>query len=390
LSEHRPDRKQLASSVLENEARFRALFENSLDGVLLTTPEGGILSVNPEAQRILGYTEEELQTLGRKGVVDTNDSRLASALAQRECTGRFKGELTLIRKDGSRIPAEISSMIFLDNDGRRMTSMVMRDLSERKRMEKEVQERRAELESLQKQQVAAETAAAFAHELNQPLSAIASYSAAALMLLDAASPDLKRIRDAVEKTEKQALRAGNSIRELLAILNLTKLETQSFELGQEITNILAIAKDEYKLQCSVAVKLETQFSLVQANCVHIRKVLLNLFQNSIEAMDEAGVTAPEIIITVQARNDQNVAMVTIKDNGPGVRKENISRIFNPFFTTKKSGIGMGLSISRSLIEVNGGQLWIDPTQGRGAIFHLTLPMNPSGKHCTEPSTVGIS
>jgi len=135
LDETMAHRAEAMAALGESEARYRSLFENSLDGALLTTPDGAILTANPEAQRILGYSEEELCRIGRNGLVDLSDPRLPAALAERELTGRFRGELTLIRQDGSRFPAELASLVFKDDQGQALTSMVVRDLSSAKEAE---------------------------------------------------------------------------------------------------------------------------------------------------------------------------------------------------------------------------------------------------------------
>ncbi|MCX7156507.1 MAG: PAS domain S-box protein [Rhodocyclales bacterium] len=132
------ERKRTELALRENEARYRSLVENNMDGVLLTTPDGDILAANPEAQRIFGYTEDELRKIGRQGMVDATDLRLAAALAEREQTGRFRGELTMIRKDGVRFPAELSSLVFKDENGRTMTSMIVRDITERTAAEEQL------------------------------------------------------------------------------------------------------------------------------------------------------------------------------------------------------------------------------------------------------------
>ena len=128
-------REQAEAALYEREVQYRSLFENSMDGVLLTTPEGGILAANPEAQRMLGYTEDELRAIGRAAVVDASDPHLAEALAERERTGRLRIELRLIRKSGANFSAELSSLVYKDREGRAMTSMVIRDITERKRTE---------------------------------------------------------------------------------------------------------------------------------------------------------------------------------------------------------------------------------------------------------------
>jgi PAS domain S-box-containing protein len=134
----RKDRDRIDAELREREAQYRSLVENNMDGVLLTTPAGAILAANAVAQRILGYSEEELRRIGRKGLADETDPRLALALAERKKTGSFRGELTLIRKDGVKLPSEISSLVFTDINGREMTSMIVRDISERKRAEEQL------------------------------------------------------------------------------------------------------------------------------------------------------------------------------------------------------------------------------------------------------------
>jgi signal transduction histidine kinase len=154
---------------------------------------------------------------------------------------------------------------------------------------------------------------------------------------------------------------------------MKEFPTEEFELNSEITNIVATARAEHELQFHAALQLEDRLPLIRANRVHVRKVLLNLLHNGIEAMQEAGVPQASITITVRTIADKNVAQVTIRDNGPGFKEVDVLHLFEPFFTTKDKGIGMGLTISRSLIEANGGQLWVDPQESPGATFHLTLP-----------------
>ncbi|MEW5720568.1 MAG: PAS domain S-box protein, partial [Chloroflexota bacterium] len=133
------ERERAEAELRESEARFRSVFENSIDGLLLTVPDGRVLSANPEACRIFGRTEEELRQVGRAGVVDPTDPRLSAALEERARTGKFRGELTFIRKDGTRFPGEISAAIFKDRDGLDKTSMLVRDITERKRAEERIE-----------------------------------------------------------------------------------------------------------------------------------------------------------------------------------------------------------------------------------------------------------
>jgi C4-dicarboxylate-specific signal transduction histidine kinase len=232
---------------------------------------------------------------------------------------------------------------------------------------------RNEMAELRKMQIAAQTATAIAHELNQPLLAIASYSEAALTLLKDGKPEMNTIIKAINGCERQAHRAGNTIHELLDFLSLKEVPAESFDLNKTISDVVNTARLEHELQFDFALSLEDRLPLVFANRFHIEKVLFNLLRNGIEAMHEAAVPQPAITVTVCTKIGANVAQVTIQDNGPGIKEEHLHLLFKPFFTTKPKGIGMGLAVSRSLIEANGGQLWIDPAEEAGATFHLTLP-----------------
>jgi two-component system sensor kinase FixL len=294
-----------------------------------------------------------------------------------EGNGEVNDEQRIVRPDGSVRWLLVKGKAQFAGAGEtrravRATGIVL-DITERKNMDSEILGRQKKMDELQKLQIASQTASAFAHELNQPLLAIASYSEAALLLLDAKIPDYIKIRKAVEASERQAHRAGQSIRDLLDFLSLNDFPTEAFDLNKEIHNILDSAKSEHELQFNTILHLEDRLPLIHANRIHVQKVLLNLLHNGIEVMQEVGVPLPSITVTVRTIKDESVAQVTIQDNGPGIKKEHFHRLFEPFFTTKAEGIGMGLAVSRSLIEANGGQLWVDPQEGPGATFHLTLP-----------------
>jgi len=250
------------------------------------------------------------------------------------------------------------------------------NITDRKILERESRERRAEMESLQKMHVAVQTASAVAHEINQPLLAIAAYSKAAFTMMKVNNPDYAEVSNAIEKCGKQALRAGQSIRDLMLFLNKGVFPSESFDLNKEVVEIADIAKSESSLSYTAILKLAQGLPLVLANRTHVHKVLLNLIHNGIDSMRESGVPSPAISLTISATKDNLFAQLTIEDNGVGIGKQEHHRLFEPFFTTKTHGMGMGLAISRSLIEENGGQLWFDPKESPGATFHLTLPFAP--------------
>jgi two-component system sensor kinase FixL len=316
---------------------------------------------------LTGLVPEEDQFAVREAIIEAIKGHTTSAYQVEHRVRKLNGDFMWVCSTGAVVERA--------PDGRalRMTG-TNRDITERKRLERELMERREKMAELQKVHIAGQTAAAIAHELNQPLMAIASYNKTALILLNAERPELEKVRKAIENSERQAHRAGDSIHELIRFLNMNEFPIEAFDLNKEILDVLDTAKSEHELQFHSILRLEQGLPLVLANRTHVHRVLLNLLHNGIEAMQEFGVPMPSIIVTVRTKDDLGLAQVTIRDNGPGVKEEDLHRLFEPFFTTKSKGIGMGLAISRALIEANGGQLWIDPQERPGATFHFTVPL----------------
>ncbi len=251
------------------------------------------------------------------------------------------------------------------------------DITECKQAEAEIAELRAEMELLTKSQIASQTAAAIAHEINQPLSACASYAEAALRLAQSEGLRSEPLRRALEGSTLQAQRAGEVVRELLQFFHAGPGAIEEVQLAQAIPRALALVEGNGHGGFHAVVDLAPDLRPVRANRVQIEKVIVNLLRNGVDAMRAAGVDPRQITITVRAVEDDGnraMARVTVQDCGPGVREEEIQHIFMPFCSGKPAGIGMGLAISRSLIEANGGLLWCEPATG-GGIFHFTVPFS---------------
>ena len=377
-------RKQIEQALSASEMKFRLLFENSRDGLLTTSPPSWrFSSANRAAMRMFGANGEaeftslspwelspEYQPDGALSV-EKAKQELDTALRQ----GSHFFEWTHKRLDGTTFPVEVQ-LTRIEMSGKAFIQGAIRDISERRKLEKDIQERRQEMEKLQKIQIASQTAAAIAHELNQPLTAILSYSQAAQLKLNSDHPDLQELRAAIEGLAGQSSRAGKSLRDMLLTLNISDFPVEVFDLNSEIRETLTLAKAEHELQFRSQLYLDEQRPLVLANRTHVQKALFNLLHNSIDAMQLAEISVPVLAVRVTSRLDEGVAQVTVQDNGPGIAEEMAHRLFQPFFTSKANGIGMGLVISRSLIEGNGGQLWVDPHEKPGATFHMTIPLAP--------------
>ncbi len=229
------------------------------------------------------------------------------------------------------------------------------------------------MEQLVKKQVAAQTAVAIAHELNQPLVSISAYSEAALRMLRDGTMNPEKLSRALTGAMEQSQRAGRTLHELLDFLHDGDAVSDSIDLNDVAFEAFAIAEEGGYGGFRPVFDLEQNPPPVLANRVQLQKVLVNLLHNGVESMRDAGVTTPSIIITVRTMTGRNMVQVTLQDSGPGLDAETARRVFEPFFTTKSDGLGLGLAISRALIEAHGGQLWAEPDTGGGATFHFALP-----------------
>ena len=374
------EKKHAEDNLLQAEAKYRFLVEQIPAIIYTTAPDAPnkLLYISPQIRQ-LGFLPEELlaEPEGLLKQVHPEDwTHVREAIARSyengeplRCEYRLlnrAGELRWFLNEASLVRHASGEALYLQG--------LLTDITERKRLEMKLLERRNEMNELQKMQIATQTAAAIAHELNQPLMAIASYSGAACMMLQAENPDIDEVRHALEANENQAHRASNSIRELLEFLSIKESPVEAFDLNMEIRGVIDMARSENELKFRSRLQLQMDIAPVRANSTHVQKVLLNLLHNGIEAMQEAGVSLPSATMTVRTTKKGGYAQVTIQDNGPGIRNEDFQRLFEPFFTTKGKGMGIGLAVSRSLIETNGGQLWVDPEQSPGAAFHFTLPL----------------
>lgn len=291
--------------------------------------------------------------------------------------GEFNAEYRIINPINGIVSWIASTgRVYFENGCAHRLVGVVRDVTEQKNLQEKLQVQRDETKNLFKQQVAARTASAIAHELNQPLAAISAYSEVVLHALhkDTFNPD--KLKKVLESCVEQVQRAGRSLHELLVFLEKNDFITERLNLNDIVKEALNIVCNDGYGGFHPVLHLEKNLQFVQGNRTQVLKVLVNLFRNAVEAMRAAGSSTSRIKTTVQTLAETNMAMVIVKDSGPGLDKVMAKRIFDPFFSTKPSGIGMGLAISRALIEANGGQLWVDPDASSGAKFHFTLPFAP--------------
>jgi PAS domain S-box-containing protein len=362
------------------EQRYRVMVETASDAVVCMDEKGAILLANAATARVFGYEPGEL--IGKPLTVlmpeylrQLHEGGVRRYLATSQRHINWQGTaLTGLRKNGQEFPVEIS-FGEVTADGRRIFTGFVRDISERKQGE----ELRASLHATQLElaQVArvttmGELAASIAHEINQPLTAITNNGSACLRRIANSSLDPEVLRQVLEEIVSDGTRASAVLGRIRAFIKKAPAVKQVVDINEVIQEVLALVGPELrKNQISVERQLTNTFMPVTANRVELQQVLLNLIMNGIEAM--AGVTDRPCQVGVQSRIDESGdVLIAVRDSGPGLGPES-DHMFTPFFTTKVNGMGMGLAISRSLVESHGGRLWATPNSPHGAIFSFTLP-----------------
>jgi signal transduction histidine kinase len=219
-----------------------------------------------------------------------------------------------------------------------------------------------------------ELAASIAHEVSQPLTAVVTNGSACLRWLGGATPNLDEARDAVARIIVEGNRAGEVIGKIRGLLKKSPAQPTAVEVNEVIREVLALTRHEI-VRSEVALKTELGTGIPAVTCdrVELQQVMMNLIVNAVEAMGSMLGGARELVVASRHETSGPV-VVTVRDSGVGLDDGSLAQIFNPFFTTKASGMGMGLSISRSLLEAHGGRLWATPNEGRGASFHFSLPV----------------
>lgn len=357
--------------------RYTALYDFAPVGYLTLENTGYITEINLTAAALLGV--ERGNIVGSYMDVYLADRQAFQKYLKKafQSGGNAIAELGVKRPDGKIIDIQWESrMNPYDEGSSAVIHTILTDISRRKLLERQIQVQRGEMDLLIKRQVAIHTAAAIAHDLNQPLTAISAYGEVVLCALNKDAVSVQSLQHALNGLVEQAQRAGLCLHELLGFLQQGELVIEPIDLNGLIEDVVTIVRYDKSSCFEPELILEADLPPVLANPLQIKKVLLNLLYNSIDAIREAGLEAIDISIKVFTKSESNMVQVTVRDSGPGFQHEAVKRVFEPFFTTKRNGSGLGLAISRSLVEANGGQLWRDEITNTGAIFHFTLPLAP--------------
>jgi PAS domain S-box-containing protein len=384
--EQRKARRRTEEALRESEDRFRLLFESSMDAVLLSSPTGEIFSANPATCKMLGRTEEEICAVGRNGFMDSTDPRLAAALEELARTGKFIGELTLLRKDGTQFPAEVSTSIFDDQHGHDRSSMIIRDITERKQSEENMRLIEERLRQSEKMDAIGQLAGGIAHDFNNVLGGIIGYTDISLTLVEKNSP----IEGNLLKVLKAAERAKHLVQQILTFSRQGSSQKTITTIRPILSEVLDLLKASIPSSVIIDVDLLPETMLVLADTTQIHEALLNLATNAVHAMRRKGRLKfrlyKEVLEKVEhSRNGDmmpgDYAVMQISDTGCGMDAVTLSKAFEPFFTTKPvgEGTGMGLSVVLGIVQSHSGYIRVESQPGKGTDIRIYLPMMKESK-----------
>ena len=372
------ERKRAEEAHRESELRFRTFVDHVADAIVIQDDQGIIVDANRQGCEGLGYTRQEVigKTPCDSFCLNIDGQAADLGIATRAAAGETVFETHSHRhKDGTVFPVEVHTRSFWYS-GRRLLLKVARDISDRLRAEKERERLRqleADLAHINRVSMLGELAASVAHEVNQPISGVVSNGSACLRWLGRDAPDIEEAREAARRIVRDGKRAGEIISRIRALTKRAATPIEKLDLNETIREVLALIGDEAKRK---SVMIRTHFAddlcTVSGDRVQLQQVMLNLVMNGIEAMSSVDDHARELTITT--RNlDAGQVQVTVDDSGTGLDPNVIDKIFDPFYTTKSGGMGMGLSICRSILQMHGGRIWASANNGRGTSFHFTLP-----------------
>lgn len=370
------DRRAAEDAVRSRESLLQSILSTVPDAMVVIDDRGMIVSFSAAAERLFGYEEAELLGSNVERLMPSPDRERHDGYIRRYLeTGEKRiigiGRVVFAeRKDGTTFPMELS-IGETSGESQRLFTGFIRDLTERQKTEQRLESLKSELIHVSRLSAMGTMASTLAHELNQPITAVTNYVEAVRDMLEKPNlDDMPMIREALDDTAKEALRAGHIVRRLRDFVARGEVEKTIEKLPGLINEAAVLGlMDAREKGVETRFDLDPYASPVLVDKVQIQQVLINLTRNAIEAMSHSPVRK----LTISSRSDQpGFVRVIVADTGPGIAPAIAERLFTAFVSTKSEGMGLGLSICRTIIEANGGRIWALPREGGGTEFHFTL------------------
>ena len=382
LAEANEELRVAHAQVLRSEERWRSVFENSAVGVALTDLSGRFVATNPVYQKMLGYTEDELQQLTFLDItheedIENNRSLIRDLLDRK--SPQFQIEKRYRRKDGQPVWVRNNVSVVPGTDWMPGFLMALsEDITQRKSSEEALARARSDLAKVARITSLGVVTASIAHEVNQPLSGIITNAGTGLRMLSADPPNIDGARETIRRTLRDGNRAADVITRLRTLYSKKEPSRESMDLNEATQEVAALSLSELQAgRVVLRYELADDLPPVVGDRVQLQQVILNLLRNAADAMSTIEDRPRELLIRTE-RDEGNQVRLSVKDSGIGFAPQAADKIFDSFYTTKTDGMGMGLSISRSIIEAHEGRLWAAPNDGHGATFSIAIPGAPEG------------
>jgi PAS domain S-box-containing protein len=370
----------LYRDVAESEAKIRRLVDANIVGIFTCDLEGRILEANDAFLRIVGYDRDDLLA-GRLRWTDLTPPEWLERdkkewMPELKITGTLHPfEKEYFRKDGSRVPVLIG-VAMLEEGGTQGIAFVL-DLSERKRAEANARQMQLELAHANRITTMGQLTASISHEIRQPIAGITLNASTGLRSLGREPPDVREARQAFDRIVRDARRAAEVMTRIHGLVKKTQSSYEILQINEAIREVMALTSSEANRNgVSVRMQLAGDLPLISGDRVQLQQVMLNLIINAIDAMNAVDDGPRELTISTDM-NDPGAVLVTVRDSGRGIAAGDIERLFDPFYTTKAGGMGIGLSICHSIVNAHGGRLWASANVPRGASFQFTVPVHPA-------------
>lgn len=369
------ERKQAENALRRSEAYLAEAQRLSLTGSF--SYSGGELFWSEEGSRILGYdrtTKPSLELLIQR-IHPADIARVRQVIDRASREGKdWELEHRFQMPDGSVKFVKVVARAVAEESGRVDFVGAIMDVSAAKQAEQELRQAQADLVHITRVTTLGELTASIAHEVNQPIAAVATNAAAGLGWLEAEPPDLDKVRATLGYIVHDAERAGDVMHRIRALAKKAPLRLARVDVNEAALEVIALTRSELvRHGVSLQTQLATGLPLIEGDRIQLQQVILNLILNAVEAMSSIDNGTREVRIS-SGREASNAVLVTVRDFGPGLDPQSVDRLFEAFYTTKPSGLGMGLAICRSIIQAHGGRLWATANEPRGAVFQFTLPL----------------
>jgi PAS domain S-box-containing protein len=370
---------RLGSEIAEQGARLSELFARVPEAVVMVDSEFRITRINPQFTKIFGYsTEEALGRRIRELITPDDLQEEAESLMYRMVQAEeiFAVETVRSHKDRTRIPVSLICVPVPSRGSGNIGYVIYRDISESKRLQEEQRryhEIQLELAHVNRTATLGQLSASIAHELNQPLTGIITNCATCSRMLTADPPDLDGAREAVRRTLRDGMRAANVVERLRALFNKQQPASDPVDLNEATREVIGLSLDEIQSnRVTVRTELAEDLPIVSADRVQLQQVVLNLLRNALDAMNTVEDRPRDLLIRTE-RQAGDCVQLSVKDSGIGFDPQSMTKLFEAFYSTKTDGMGVGLSVSRSIIENHQGRLWAVLNGGPGATFLFSVP-----------------